>query len=98
VESSSSADLTHDTLQGDDVIREAVSPGLIPHTTPNDPFEIFHRSTLSEGLQQIDFFVAQQAQAQHAICGQAGACAARAEGLRDAADQSNCSRCAGDSI
>src|SRR5258707_11486275 len=68
-----------------------MSPGLLPDASPNDRFEILNRRPLSKGLQQVDFFIPQQAQAQYTISSQTRTGAACAKWLRHAADQPNCS-------
>ncbi len=92
------ADLTHHALKGHDILRQPVSPRFIPNATANNLLEVIDAGAFAQWLKQVHFFVAQQAKAQHTICGQSRARTASAKWNRHTANQADSALRTGNAI
>jgi hypothetical protein len=56
----STPNLRHLPVDGNDVLVQAMTPGLIPYPGSDDVLEVILSSSLAQRRQQIDFFFTQQ--------------------------------------
>jgi len=77
------AQFVHHPVVGHLALRQSMPPRFLPDAVQDDAAQFFQPGALTQWGEQVDLFFAQQAQAQFAAGGQAGAAACRAKRLAE---------------